>query len=74
MSSGIPTAGLLYACTVSPPSALGAVPEDAAEKVHHLKDGKGFWNPWDSSPNWNPSTLLVAMGKYVWSLSFILVN
>ena len=23
-------------------------PEDAAEKKHHLAQGKGFTNPWDS--------------------------
>ncbi|EKD16024.1 NAPE-hydrolyzing phospholipase D [Drepanopeziza brunnea f. sp. 'multigermtubi' MB_m1] len=41
-------AAAIYACTVSAPSTLGAVPEDAAEHKHHVKDGKGFTNPWDS--------------------------
>ncbi|KAL8989414.1 MAG: hypothetical protein Q9177_001700 [Variospora cf. flavescens] len=44
-SSG--TAALLYAA-VSPASVTGAVPEEAKDKRHHLKDGKGFTNPWDS--------------------------
>ncbi|KAI4132710.1 MAG: hypothetical protein LQ338_000539 [Usnochroma carphineum] len=45
-SSG--TAAALYAATVSPASATGAVPEETKDKRHHLKDGKGFTNPWDS--------------------------
>ncbi|KAI4170509.1 MAG: hypothetical protein LQ343_004886 [Gyalolechia ehrenbergii] len=45
-SSG--TAAALYAATVSPASVTGAVPEDAKGRQHHLKDGKGFTNPWDS--------------------------
>lgn len=45
-SSG--TAAALYAATVSSSNVLGAAPEEAKEKQHHLKDGKGFINPWDS--------------------------
>lgn len=45
-SSG--TAAALYAATVSSASVTGAVPEEAKDKRHHLKDGKGFHNPWDS--------------------------
>lgn len=37
----------LYAL-VSNPAQLGTVPEEANEKRHHLKNGKGFTNPWDS--------------------------
>lgn len=37
----------LYA-VVSNPAQLGARPEDAEEKRHHLKHGRGFTNPWDS--------------------------
>lgn len=40
-------AAALYA-VVSNPTQVGAVPEDAKEKKHHLKNGKGFVNPWDS--------------------------
>lgn len=35
------------------PTALGAVPEDTEAKKHHLKDGKGFINPWDSWKDFN---------------------
>ncbi|KAJ4305396.1 hypothetical protein N0V90_000927 [Kalmusia sp. IMI 367209] len=44
--AGIASAGL-YA-VVSNPAQIGARPEDADEKRHHLKGGKGFVNPWDS--------------------------
>ena len=37
----------LYA-VVSNPAQVAAVPEDAHEKKHHLKNGKGYRNPWDS--------------------------
>lgn len=43
-SSG--TAASLYAATISPASITGAEPEEAKDKRHHLKDGKGFTNPW----------------------------
>jgi N-acyl-phosphatidylethanolamine-hydrolysing phospholipase D len=46
MSSGM-TAAVLYA-TVTNPTALGVVPEETTDKAHHLKDGKGFRNPWPS--------------------------
>lgn len=41
------TAAALYAAVTSP-AQRAAVPEDLQEKRHHLKDGKGFHNPWDS--------------------------
>jgi len=47
MSGGM-TAAALYACTISSPATLGAVPEDTDAKAHHLKNGKGFINPWES--------------------------
>jgi hypothetical protein len=37
----------LYA-VVSNPAVVGAKPEDADQKAHHLKNGNGFVNPWDS--------------------------
>ncbi|KAF1921252.1 beta-lactamase superfamily domain-containing protein [Ampelomyces quisqualis] len=37
----------MYA-VVSNPAQLAAQPEDAKDKAHHLKNGKGFTNPWDS--------------------------
>lgn len=42
------TAAALYAATISSSALSGAVPEDAKDKKHHLKDGKGFTNPWES--------------------------
>ncbi|KAI9810888.1 MAG: hypothetical protein M1827_005747 [Pycnora praestabilis] len=45
------TAAALYAATISPASITGAVPEEAKELRHHLKDGKGFDNPWESWRN-----------------------
>lgn len=62
--SGIPTAGLLYACTMSPPSASGAVPEDSKELAHHLKNGKGFWNPWDSAQFLSAPQMFTTMFKF----------
>lgn len=44
--AGLVSAGL-YA-VVSNPASVGAKPEEADEKAHHLKNGKGFINPWDS--------------------------
>lgn len=41
-SSG--TAAALYAATVAPASVIGAEPEEAKDKRHHLK--AGFTNPW----------------------------
>lgn len=41
------TSSALYAAVTSP-ATRAAVPEDSKEKAHHLKDGKGFRNPWDS--------------------------
>jgi hypothetical protein len=37
----------LYA-VVSNPAQIAAQPEDARDKKHHLKNGKGFTNPWES--------------------------
>ncbi|KAL8694708.1 MAG: hypothetical protein Q9218_000719 [Villophora microphyllina] len=48
MMSSSGTAAALYAATVSPASVMGAVPEEAKDKRHHLQNGKGFDNPWDS--------------------------
>lgn len=46
MSDGS-TSSALYA-VVTNPTAAGAVPEDIKERSHHLKNGKGFVNPWPS--------------------------
>ncbi|KAF9696916.1 hypothetical protein EKO04_005087 [Ascochyta lentis] len=47
----------LYAA-VSNPSQIAAQPEDAAAKAHHLKNGKGFTNPWDSYTELNPFQMM----------------
>ncbi|CAG8953491.1 hypothetical protein HYFRA_00010241 [Hymenoscyphus fraxineus] len=60
MSSGM-AAAMAYACTMTPPSTLGAVPEDSKEKAHHLKDGKGFRNPWPSWVDQSPIKITSAM-------------
>lgn len=64
MSSGM-AAAIAYACTMTPPSALGAVPEDSKEKAHHLKGGKGFQNPWPSWIDQNPMKIGGAVAWYV---------
>ena len=46
--SSMNTSAALYAVTVSAASNTAATPEDAKDKKHHLKDGQGFTNPWDS--------------------------
>lgn len=48
-TSGI--AALLYAATISPTTITGGEPKEAKNKAHHLKDGKGFINPWESWVN-----------------------
>jgi N-acyl-phosphatidylethanolamine-hydrolysing phospholipase D len=42
------TAVALYASVISASQIAGAVPEDAGERAHHAKGGKGFINPWPS--------------------------
>ncbi|CZT43023.1 probable FMP30 Found in Mitochondrial Proteome [Rhynchosporium secalis] len=66
MSGGTTAAAaVLYACSMSSPKALGAVPEDNAAKAHHAKDGKGFVNPWPSWVDFNP---LVFSGQMIWRI------
>ena len=48
LMSGSATSAALYAITVSASSVTDGTPEEAKGKPHHLKDGKGFYNPWDS--------------------------
>jgi len=55
------TAAALYACTTTSPTALGAVPEDSGAKAHHLKNGKGFTNPWESWIELSPPKILLGM-------------
>ena len=46
LAGGVGSAAL-YA-VVSNPSQIGARPEDAGAKAHHVRNGNGFRNPWDS--------------------------
>ena len=62
MSSSV-TAAALYAATISPSSITGAVPEESKERRHHLKDGKGFTNPWDSWKEMSGPSILKAMSR-----------
>lgn len=50
----------LYAA-VSNPAQIAAQPEEAAAKAHHLKNGKGFTNPWDSYTELNPFQIMWGM-------------
>jgi hypothetical protein len=59
--SGGTIATALYACSISAPAPLGAVPEDGKTKAHHKKNGKGFVNPWDSSREMGPRQFIWAM-------------
>ena len=60
-STGGMAAAALYSITMSSPATLGAVPEDSAEKSHHLKNGTGFTNPWESWRDFTPVSILGAM-------------
>ncbi|KAL2044022.1 hypothetical protein N7G274_003543 [Stereocaulon virgatum] len=55
------TAAALYAATISSASVVGAQPEEAKDKAHHLKDGKGFTNPWDSWRNFTGPEIVKAL-------------
>ncbi|KAK4964397.1 hypothetical protein LTR66_012306 [Elasticomyces elasticus] len=46
MAAGSTSAALL--AIITNPAQAAAVPEDTEELKHHLKEGKGFVNPWDS--------------------------
>lgn len=38
----------LFQATIMNPAQPQGRPEEAGLKKHHLKDGKGFCNPWES--------------------------
>jgi N-acyl-phosphatidylethanolamine-hydrolysing phospholipase D len=59
-TGGMATAAI-YACSVTSPTNLGAVPEDAKGKEHHLKGGAGFRNPWPSYVDFNPAKIMLSM-------------
>lgn len=58
---------ILYAATISSSSIAGAVPDEAKEKQHHLKNGKGFTNPWDS---WRVLSGPAIMKALLWYVRF----
>jgi hypothetical protein len=58
------TAVVLYASVISLSQITGAVPEDAKDKSHHVKGGKGFRNPWDSYLDRTFFQFLVALLGY----------
>lgn len=54
------TSSTLYAA-VTAPATSAAIPEDSKDKAHHVKDGKGFRNPWDSWHDQSVLSILSAM-------------
>ncbi|KAF1982282.1 Metallo-hydrolase/oxidoreductase [Aulographum hederae CBS 113979] len=58
---------MLYAAAISSSQMAGAVPEDAKELKHHLKDGKGFVNPWRSYRDFTPFSIMKAMISHKFS-------
>jgi len=56
-------AAALYTVAVSVPSGTAAVPDDTRELKHHLKDGKGFRNPWDS---WHEPQIFKLFKSLAW--------
>lgn len=40
--------GAGFYAVVSSPAQMVSQPEGTEDKAHHLQDGKGFTNPWDS--------------------------
>ena len=67
MSTG-GTATALLTATVAHAPRRGAEPEEAKDLRHHLKDGKGFVNPWDSWRELDTLTILWGLLKSVRSL------
>ena len=66
--SGAGTAAALYAATKSVSSITEAVPEEAKDKKHHLKDGSGFTNPWESWRNMSALQIMKSMAWHVFAL------
>lgn len=62
-SSGAITA--MLTATIAQTPRPGAEPEEAKERRHHLKDGKGFTNPWDSWQEFHVPQLVWTLLKYV---------
>jgi hypothetical protein len=58
------TSALLYAATVSVSSDVSSSPADVKDKKHHLKNGKGFTNPWESWKTMSGPAIGMAMARY----------
>lgn len=61
--SSAATAAALYAATISASATTGAKPEEAKDESHHLQNGMGFTNPWES---WRDMTALEIMRALAW--------
>lgn len=59
------TSAALYAVTASPARITAAAPEDVKELSHHVKNGKGFRNPWPSFAAFKPAQFLPILFWYV---------
>ena len=66
MSNSV-TAAVLYAASVTLSPTAGASPSDVEQKAHHLKEGKGFRNPWDSWIERSTPEIAVAIMARRWS-------
>ncbi|KAI9663419.1 MAG: hypothetical protein M1829_006111 [Trizodia sp. TS-e1964] len=63
ISTSTMAATTLYSVTVTEPSQQGAEPEGSRELLHHLTNGKGFQNPWDSTSDLSAGKLFWTFGK-----------
>lgn len=61
------TAAVLYASVISTSQVKGAEPEDAKDKLHHVKGGTGFRNPWDSYLGGSFFQFVTTLWRYVQS-------
>ncbi|KAF2500636.1 Zn-dependent hydrolase/oxidoreductase [Lophium mytilinum] len=61
--ASVAASAALYSATTSPAQLAGAEPEDAQELKHHLKNGKGFLNPWDS---WKETVGPMIIFEMIW--------
>jgi hypothetical protein len=57
--------GAGFYAVVSSPAQIVTQPEGTEDKAHHLKDGKGFTNPWDS---YVPTSTFQVFKTLLWSV------
>ncbi len=67
--SSAATAAVLYAATISASAITEAKPEEAKDRSHHLQDGMGFMNPWES---WRDMASLEIVRALAWRVSLAL--